>query len=118
MYLGKLEHGKKTWDGIDKSIDVVPFKPQYSGIADDTFNEMVRKSFETWKKKVETCDIPMTPNYDSVGLIYAMLEMHGGIGKEFACGDKGKMNMNTCQLQSARVHDPASFEYFLSGYVE
>jgi len=114
---GKAGAWEKTWDGIDKkSIAVVPFKPQYSGIADDTFNEMVRKSFKTWKMKVETCDIPMTPNYDSVGLIYAMLEMHGGIGKEFACGDK--KNMNTCQLQSARVKSPASFGYFLSRYVD
>jgi len=114
---GKAGAWEKTWDGIDKkSSAVVPFKPQYSGIADDTFNEMVRKSFKTWKKKVETCDIPMTPNYDSVGLIYAMLEMHGGIGKEFACGDK--KNMNTCQLQSDRVKSPASFKYFLSRYVD
>jgi len=114
---GKAGAWEKTWDGIDKkSSAVVPFKPQYSGIADDTFNEMVRKSFKTWKMKVETCDIPMTPNYDSVGLIYAMLEMHGGIGKEFACGDK--KNMNTCQLQSARVKSPASFGYFLSRYVD
>jgi len=113
---GKAGAWEKTWDGIDKkSSAVVPFKPQYSGIADDTFNEMVRKSFKTWKKKVETCDIPMTPNYDSVGLIYAMLEMHGGIGKEFACDKK---NMNTCQLQSARVKSPASFGYFLSRYVD
>jgi len=114
---GKAGAWEKTWDGIDKkSSAVVPFKPQYSGIADDTFNEMVRKSFKTWKMKVETCDIPMTPNYDSVGLIYAMLEMHGGIGKEFACGDKKKMN--TCQLQSVRVKSPASFGYFLSRYVD
>jgi hypothetical protein len=114
---GKAGAWEKTWDGIDKSIAVVPFKPQYSGIADDTFNKMMQESFKSWTKKVEACDIPMTPNYDSVGLIYAMLEMHGGssIGKEFACGVK--KNMNTCQLQSARVKSPASFGDFLSGYV-
>jgi len=106
---------EKTWDGIDGSSDLVPFEPQYSA-ADDKFNDKMRHSFKIWTDKVKKYDLPMTPNYDTVGLIYAMQEMRGFSSDHFGCKDKE--GINTCQLASALVDSPASFGKLLSLFME
>jgi hypothetical protein len=114
---GKPGQWEKTWDGIDGSLDktsdFVPFKPRYS--IDNQFNKKMRSSFGIWTDKVKEYDLPMTPNYDSVGLIYAMQEMRGSID-QFGCEDK--KGMNTCQLASALVDSPASFGELLSPFIK
>jgi hypothetical protein len=111
---GKPGQWEKTWDGIDKVE--VPFKPRYSD-AHDNFNDKMRRSFQIWTTKVEDYDLQMTPNYDSVGLIYALQEMHSGFSTDqFGCKDNNK-GMNTCQLTSDLVNSPASFGNLLSPYI-
>jgi len=112
---------EKTWDGIDGSLDesseVVKFKPQYSAADDEEFNDEMRNSFKIWTDKVKKHDLPMTPNYDTVGLIYALQEMHSGFSTDqFGCKDNNK-GMNTCQLTSDLVNSPASFGNLLSPFI-
>jgi len=108
---GKWE---KNWDDVDKLVSdtALDFTSTYSKMTNAEFDAAIRKSFKEWDTRVQALAIPMTPNYDSVGLIYILKVMRISPGPTlndlFEVKTPTK-TPNRWQLRPAYVKDPNSF---------